>query len=285
LTRLSSAGDGCVEPKAALPFYERASAFYAEKLAAGHDTERWRARLALLQMVLGRTHLQAFNLPAARASFQQALALYEGLQRESTGSQQRIVRTLSAQLLRWLAETESAAAHYDAALDAVQRSIDGYEVLRGELPYVPDITANLGESYLLLGRVLQQKGELTAAVTALQKSRSILTPLHTADPHHSHLYTLLARNFLTTARIHQQRGEQEAAQAALTSAAALSQRVTSESLLVAQDVRTQVLLELGRKEEARPLVEHLVALGWHNDGAHRDFAQLVAPMQRDSALP
>ena len=75
------------------------------------------------------------------------------------------------------------------------------------------------------------------------------------------LCTLLALNFLTAARIHRQRGEQEAAQAALTSAAALGQRVTSESLLIAQDVRVQVLLALGRQEEARPLVEHLVALG------------------------
>ncbi|HNN96219.1 MAG TPA: serine/threonine-protein kinase [Pseudomonadota bacterium] len=285
LTRLSSSGDGCVEPKAALPFYERASAFYAEKLATGHDTDRWRARLALLQMVLGRTHLQAFNLPVARASFLHALALYEGLQRESTGSQQRLVRTLSAQLLRWLAETESAAAHFDAALDAARRSIAGYEVLTGELPYAPYITANLGESYLLLGRMLQQKGELAAAVEVLQKSRSILTPLHTADPHHSHLYTQLALNFLTTARINRQRGDREAAQAALTSAAALGERVTLESLLIAQDVRVQVLLELGRKEEARPFVEHLVALGWHNDGAHREFAQLTAPTGRGSALP
>ena len=276
LSQLTSASDGCVDPKEALSFYQRAESFYAHKLAEGRDGVRWRSRLALLQLVLGRTHLQDGNLPAARAAFHKGLTLCEGLLAESAGSQQRVLRYQSAQLLRWLAETDALAASFESAIDAGRRSIRGFEHLTRELPYVPDIAANRGESMLALGRVLHARGDLDAALAALDQARDILMPLQQADPSHSQLCTLLAHTWLTRARILRQRGQPAEADDALRAAAALTGGVTSDSLLTAQDVRAQVLLELGLSEEARPLTAQLVALGWPDDGAHRDFARLVA---------
>lgn len=276
LSGVASASDGCADLESALMSYEQASAFYAQRIAAGGDTRRWRSRLAMISLPLGLTYLQSSNLPAARSSIARALTLYEQLRRESTGSKQRLFRYLSAQLLRSLAETEYYATHFDAALNAANQSIRGFEILAEELPYVPDMKANLGESYLVLGRMLQARGDLIAALAALEKSRSILTPLHQADPNHSHLLTLLTLRWLTVARLSRQRGELDAARDALAAADALTTRVTIESLLIAQDARAQTLLELGRTEEARPLVEHLSALGWQNALTHRDFAKLAA---------
>lgn len=276
LSEVASASDGCADPRSALVSYEQASAFYAQRIAAGGDTKRWQSRLAMVLLPLGLTYLQSSNLPAARATIARALTLYERLRRESTGSKQRLFRYLSAQLWRAQAETEYHATHFDAALDAANQSIRGFEILAEELPYVPDMKANLGESYLVLGRLLQARGDQSATLAALEKSRSILTPLHKADPNHSHLLTLLTLRWLTVARLSRQRGELAAARDALAAADALTRRVTIESLLIAQDARAQTLLELGRTEEARPLVEHLSALGWQNAQTHRDFAALAA---------
>lgn len=276
LSQVASESDGCADPGSALLAYKQASAFYEQGLARGRDTERWRARLALVSIPLGLTYLQSANLPAARASIERALTLYDQLQRESTGSKQRLFRYLSAQLLRTLAKTEYYANHLDAALDAANRSIRSYELLARELPYVPDVKANLVESYLMLGRIFQARGDMAATFAALETSRLILTPLHEADPNHSHLLTLLALRWLMFARLSRQRGELSAAEEALATADALTASVTVESLLIAQDARAQALLELGHAEKARPLVEHLLALGWQNDETHRDFAKLAA---------
>lgn len=237
---------------------------------------RWRSRLALLQLVLGRTHLQDGNLPAARAAFYKGLTLCQGLLAESAGSQQRVLRYQSAPLLRWLAETDAMAASFESAIDAGRRRIRGLEPLTRELPYVPDIAAHRGESTLVLSRVLHGQGDLDAALAALDQARDILMPLQQADPSHRHLCTLLAHTWLTQARILRQRGQPTAAEDARRAAAALTGGVTSGSLLTAQEVRAQVLLELGLSEEARPLTARLVVLGWPDDGAHHDFARLVA---------
>lgn len=137
--------------------------------------------------------------------------------------------------------------------------------------------ASLGESYLMLGRVLQAKGDVVGTFAALEKSRAILAPLHQADPNHYRWLTLLALRHVRFARVSRQHGELDAAQQALAAADALTAEVTLESPLITQDARAQTLLELGRVEAAQPLVEHLLALGWQNELTHRDFAQLAAP--------
>mgnify|MGYP000482245847 CR=1 FL=1 len=215
-------------------------------------------------------------MPAARATFERARTLYGQLQRASTGPKQRFFRHLSNEISRALAETEYYAARLDAALAAAHDSIDGFTSLTLEMPYLADMKAHLGESYLLLARVLQGQGDLAAALAALEKSRGILLPIHEADPNHSRWSTLLAREQLALARISRQRGELAAAQRALSLADTLTAGVTSESLLLTQDARAQTLLELDRGEAARPLLEHLRSLGWQDDLTHRDFARLAA---------
>ena len=106
-------------------------------------------------------------MPAARATFERARTLYGQLQRASTGPKQRFFRHLSNEISRALAETEYYAARLDAALAAAHDSIDGFTSLTLEMPYLADMKAHLGESYLLLARVLQGQGDLAAALAAL----------------------------------------------------------------------------------------------------------------------
>lgn len=276
LMQVSSASDGCADPGSALTFYARARAFYAQRLADGRDADRWRDRLASIVMLIGRTSLQSGDLATARASFEHAHALYGQLQRDSASARQRVLRHLFAESARALAETGYYEANLDAALVSAEDSIRSYATLSEEMPHLPDTKASLGESYLVLGRVLRVKGDLPASLAALEKTRAILKPIHDADPNHCRWLTLLAVEQLTFARINRQRGELDVAQRALAAADTLTRGVTIESLLIAEDARVQTLLELGRVKDAQPLVEHLIAVGWQNDQTHRDFAALVA---------
>ena len=269
-------GEGRAELQSALLFYKQASAFYTQQLAGGRDPERWRSRLALVSLPLGWTYLQSGNLPAARGTFAHARILYGQLQRESAGAKRRFFRNLSAEIARAQAETEYQAADLDAALAAAHVSISDFTSLTLEMPYLLDTKASLGESYLILGRVLQARGDVAATLAALQQSADILTPLHEADPSHNRWSTLLALEQLVLARVSRQRGELAAAQRAFSLADTLTIGTTSESLLITQDARAQTLLELGRVEDAGLLVAHLRSLGWQNDLTHRDFARLTA---------
>jgi tetratricopeptide (TPR) repeat protein len=276
---LGAAGEGRAEVRSALASYQRAIAFYERQLARGSDSERWRTRLALLSMPLGWTCLQSGDFPAARSAFLRAEKLWSGLLRESSGIKRRQWNYYLAEVLRALAETGYYAGNLDLALQRAKDSVRVYESLAEEMPMLPDMHGNLGEAHFTLGRVLKAQGDTAAALKALEKARAILTALHKEDPNHSRFLTLLALDHLAIARISRQRGELSYAQDALAQAAALTDGVTTESLFIAQDARAQALLELGRVQDARPIVEHLTALGWQKDLTHQDFAKLYKAQQ------
>ena len=177
------------------------------------------------------------------------------------------------------------SGQFDAALDAVRRSIDGYEVLRVSCPMSPDITANLGESYPLLGRVLQQKASSRQRSPHCKIAQHPDAAAHRGSPSQPPVHA--AGVELSDHRADPSAAWRTGSCAKLPDQRRSARPASHRGVAAHRAGRrgAQVLLELGRKEEARPLVEHLVALGWHNDGAHRDFAQLVVPTPRDPALP
>lgn len=275
MATIHSPEEGRAEPTVAVRFYRRARDFYAARLAEGGRDERWMSALAFNEMALGWSHLHQREPDEAVAAFERAEAGFAELARRAASLRAQRWHFLRSEARLAQAEALFHGGRLAAALTTAQTGADSTEALVRELPHLPGLTTTLGQLHLLIGRVQQARGSHAEARQSLEAARALLGPLHEADPGHLRWLVLLGYCYLHAARVERSEGQESAARAALARAEALTADIRSDSLLTARDARAQILLELGRDEDARAFVEPLVAMGWHEDLDHRDFAALA----------
>jgi tetratricopeptide (TPR) repeat protein/predicted Ser/Thr protein kinase len=249
------------------------------RLAREHPGEtRWQGTLALTWEHLAWNHLFGGDLAASNSAFKHAVEIYHQLLEREPGN--RTWRFHLGDVSRVIGDNQYFLGEVDAAIASYSRSCRLLEALATEDPDVFNYSGFAAEGLLSMGRALARKGDLTGALAVLEKARGTFARNHERDPSRRRWRYLLLRAHLFASRVLRQQGEERAARERLEQAVPLT--VASDAVIEEEAVWAEVQLELGRREEARPVVERLVARGWQRTLVHSEFAELA---RRHGFLP
>lgn len=165
----------------------------------------------------------------------------------------------------------AAALHRDTGLldEAEALARRALEVLEGTLP--PD-HSRIAAARAELADLLARQGRPAEAQPLLEQALTVQRALHAGNPEDRLQRTELADGLVVLGRIHRLRGDPESGRRAWAEAAELVRPVAQASDAVdPRHTLAVALLHLERTDEARPLVDGLLATGWR----HPDLLELT----------
>ncbi|REJ82714.1 MAG: serine/threonine protein kinase [Acidobacteria bacterium] len=240
----------------------------ASSRGAAEDPELL-GRLAQDHADIGYIHYATRELPAALESFEQARALTRrALAEDPTNAYSR--NTL-VNVVSLIGKVHQDQGDLDRALESFEQALELHTRLAGEDPTDVRWQGAMAWDWGSLGEVHALRGDSAAARAARAQAQGILRQLVENDPTNSEWRSELSWESFQLGRLAAESGDREAARAAWTEAAAAVERIGVEARPDAQAIRVMALLELGRYDEARPLVETLRAQGWDEP----DFLEAV----------
>jgi tetratricopeptide (TPR) repeat protein len=264
--------------EAALTLVKRSLDVHTQLVQRQPGEVRWRDALALAWEFVGWSHYHQGDLTASRSGFEHAAELHRQLLASEPSHRDR--RFHLGDVLHMLGQAQYFLGQRDAALASYREGSQLLHALSAEDPTVFNYSGFAAEVELSIGRSLAQKGDLSGALAALEKARMVFEHNHEQDPSRRRWSYRLLQAHLYAARVLRQRGDVQAAQARLERAAPAT--IADDSGLEEQGIWVEVQLELNRPEKTRPVVERLVARGWHRTPAHAEFSELA---QRHGFLP
>ncbi len=260
-------------PEEALALLREALRFASEKAGGHGEAEKaWRHRRAVVLSYLGLAHGERGDLAVAVERFLAARELCEDL--------------LSAEPANTLWREELQLVHarmgyayldlgdLDAAAAALKLALQEAEHLVRYEPSHRKWQRELGVSLAALAAIHRQRGELGRARARLEGSLEVSRRLAVRFPTNSSARNDLAWDLLDYGRILRDLGDTTAAHEAWEEAVAWIRpiRLRAPENAYYLDTEAQILLELGRRDEAAPLVTALLDLDW----AAPDFLDLAA---------
>ncbi len=155
------------------------------------------------------------------------------------------------------------AGDLQGALIAYERTLDTNRRLAERDPTNRVRLGNLGSSYSNVGEMKRDLGDSSGALQSLQTSIAILGPLVDENPDQAEWRYTLAVALLEIGTVHSIGGDDESAQTAWTRAAQVMETIALQrGDLYYLDTYVRALLLLGRVEEAKPIVDTLLAKDW-----------------------
>jgi serine/threonine-protein kinase len=240
----------------------------------------WSRRLAVAHELVGTLLYTRGEAAAALDSIRAARTVYQELaDTDPTRVEWRERLTENSQLIGY---AHLEAGNPDAALPLFREAQAILEKLLEGDPSRVTWLARLAHNHQLIGGLHYAAGELSdaeASMVAAVGLQERVIAASGADPK--------PRNALSFARVqlgdvYARGGDRERARAEWARAVEIIAPVTAESdEQMYVDTEAQALLRLGRLEEARPLVEDLIARGWNAE----DFRQAVRDSGLDVRLP
>ena len=221
----------------------------------------WRYNLSSNLAYVGLAQQDQGDLEAALRSFEQALAEAEVVTRaDPSNAKSQFDLSLNhgrvAYILLERGDLEGAIRSYRTSLDINERLV---EQDSSNVAWQRELAVN----HSGLGAAFRYQGRLDEARDAMEKSLSITRRLAARDPTNASMTNDLAWDLAQVGMIYAALGDDDAARRAWEEAAETIAPV-AEATGVPYYLDTQVLalLNLGRVEEARPIVERLEAAGW-----------------------
>jgi tetratricopeptide (TPR) repeat protein len=249
----------------------RAFDIYSQ-LALRHPGEaRWQDTLAVAWGNVGWSRHFEGDMAASLAAFQRAAEIHRRLLEGEPGNQ--TWRFHLGDVLRMIGDNQYFLGELDAALASYRESGRLLEALAAEAPEVPNYPGFAGEGALSLGRALASKGDLPGALAEFEKARAAFQRNIERDPSRRRWHNCLRAAHLYAARALRRQGQLEAARGRLTQA--VTPTVEPDARAEEQATWAEVQMELGGREAARPVVERLLARGWHRTPAHAEFVRLA----------
>jgi tetratricopeptide (TPR) repeat protein len=271
----------------ALPLRERAQEIYEKVLGPDHRLySLGLANLALLHKQLGAydeaeaLYVQALGTRERALGSSHpdvAVSLYHlaGLYRD-----QGLYERAEPLYERALAVAEAGLGPDSNLVGVVLRGLAGLRRDRGDLARSESLLRRAVEvlqkafgprhsrvtnALAALGEVLVRQGRHEEAEALFERALDIQRDLHTRHPDDRLRRADLATSLMGLGSLHEQRGETEAAERRWREALALMAPVAAESQAVElRHLYALALLHLDRAEEARPVVERLLATGWRD---------------------
>ncbi len=249
------------ELEQALEASDEALAVSSERAASDPDANEWLYRLAVTHSYRAMVQEEQQQHDVAMASYSEGLALVEELAgREPQNARWAFERELNHARIGHLLETQ------DNLVDAEFEYRTALELARG---LVAQDDANtkwrreLGVALTSLGQILRRLDRTLDALPLLDESLSISRRLATQDPANASLNNDLAWDLVQVGTVYSDLGDDSKASSlweeALVVITPLAERT---DLTWYRDTQVTALLYLDRVEEARPLVEQLLAAGW-----------------------
>ncbi len=237
---------------------DQEAARLAEALVAGDPANMiWRERLAAIHWETGYLLWRMRDLPPALEAAQAALKVYGGL--EATDPTRVERRVDVARSLRLLGLVHDDSGEPEKALAAYAQSLEIFEQLRAEDP------SRL--SWLRWGARIHQSiawtqhriGDLSGALESYRTAHEMRQRLADAAVEDLDPLNELACNHMLLADVYSDLGERESAREEWLRGLRIIEPVTAASKVLGYlDTHSQILLKMGRDDEARPLVEELL---------------------------
>jgi serine/threonine protein kinase len=235
-----------------------------EALTARHPGDERAARLLLTSISrMGDVHRDRGDLGEAVALARRALALSkQQLAADPSNAWHLVALSQSAASLGFTlwrtGDLEGALAAYREALETDRRLAD-------QDPTNGTHQRNLASAYANVGEMLRGLGDLEGAIEALDRSIAILGPLARAHPTEADWHYVLANAYLelgTTQNLRGRRAEADEAWRRATETIRAFARRRGDIYI--DDIFARSLLLQGQIDEARPVVEELLAKGWES---------------------
>ncbi len=225
------------------------------------DDAAWRENLVSIIGYIGFVHQERGDDEAALATFTEAL------------EESRAIATDDPSNTRWqfeLALNHGRIAYLlqdrddlEGAVESFRQAATLHEELADQDPANARWQRELAVSYSGLGSVLRRRGELEAASDNMEKSLGISRRLADRDPTNVSMRNDLAWDLIQLGMVREALAEPAAARAAWEEAVVIITPIAEATdVPYYRDTQVLALLNLGRVEEARPIVEKLLASGW-----------------------
>ena len=254
----------------ALDILEEAMEVASKVTRANTADNEWIYRLSVTHGYRGMVEEDRHRHDAAQVSYREALALVEELgRREPDNARWVFLAELNHSRLGHVYESngdlESAREEYGTAIDLARRLVARDQAntrWRREL----------GVVLSSMGNVLRRADRPVDALDLLEESLAISRSLATQDHSNDSIANDLAWDLVQVGAAHSALGDEAAATELWEEALALMAPIAERTQLAwYRDTQVAALLHLGRVEEARPLVEQLLASGWDET----DFVDLA----------
>ncbi len=248
----------------------------AERLATEDPTHAlWPRRLARIHYQIGFVHWWRSDLAAALESFRSARDAY---QRLTAADPTRVEwRAQLAQCLRLIARVHADLGEPGAGLELYRESLAILTRLVEEDPTRQTWRKRLGRLHQSIGMTHLELGETSSALESYRAAHALMEEIAASAGDDPEPQWELSISHAFLGDVYERRGELERARAEWARALEIIAPISSRSDdVMYRTAHAEVLLNLGRVDEARPLVEEVLGRGW----SEPEVLQLV----RDSGL-
>ncbi len=251
---------------------ERATEMMRTLVLERPNDTRLLADLASAWWEVGFTHFYAGELGASRVGFEHSVAIYRGLVRDDP--QNGEWRSKLGEALRQVGDAQFFLGEIEGALRSYREGLHLLDGLVAEAPDILDYVGYDAETRLALARAIDRPGGETEVLALIDQARAAFAANQERDPTRLRWTRRLRDADLLAAQVLRRVNDEVAAKARLA-LAAFPLPADESSTLRDRAVWAEVELELGHVAQARPMVERLVALGWHRSPANARFAALA----------
>ena len=221
--------------------------------------EEWRHRRAMASSYLGMVHYQEGSFAEALASFfpaREEMAELVALDPANTAWREELQLMLTR-----IGSVQFDQGDLEAAIETSREAGRQSAILVQLEPGNANWLREKSVVHATLSAAHRELGDLSTALVELGRSLEISRASYQRSPDNPSLGNDLAWDLLDLGRLQRDLGAHDRAEAAWLEAAEVTERVGLDSAYYLS-TRVQVLLELGRVEEARPLVAELRTAGW-----------------------
>jgi tetratricopeptide (TPR) repeat protein len=257
------------DAEGALAAYLESRTIHQGLLEKSPDDIDLQSRLAQDHADIGYIHWATGQLPEALASFEQAKAMTQELLANDPTSAYGLNTLVNVTSM--IGKVHQAGGNLALAIEGFEQARDLHRRLAQEDPTDSRWQGALAWDWGSLGEVHAQRGDLAAARQARASAQAILRRLVANDPTNTEWRSELSWESFQLGRLAAEAGDANAAREAWSEAVEAVGQIGAEARPDALAIQAMALLELGRVEEARPLVEQLLAQGWDDE----DFLELV----------
>ncbi|MEM9554580.1 MAG: protein kinase [Acidobacteriota bacterium] len=230
--------------------------------SCSNDCLDWRHQRAVAISYIGLVHLQDGDLEAALTSFQQAREECEDLvvRKPENNSWREELQLVLSRLGSVQLDLERLDASEAAFIEARRQSDLLLRLEPGNSKWLRELSV----VHASLAAIHRTRGDLAEARDAIESSLEISRMLTRRFPENHSARNDLAWDLLDFGRVLQALGESGKGRGAWTEAVQIMRQIRREApeSVYYLDTEAQALLELGRRDEARPLIQRLYALGW-----------------------
>ncbi len=266
--------------EAALEAYRRAGTM-AERLVSDDPANiSWRRKLAWIHYQTGAQKYSQQDLPGALEAFQSAVTAYRQLSaadptRVSWPARLAESLRMTGVVRTLMGEPRAALEIYPESLRILENLVARDPARLSWLEWLARVHSETGAAHLRLG-------DTAAALASYTSVRDLRQRVASAGGDDPKPWDRLSFTHLKLGDVHARRGDHGQARRDWSRALELIEPVTARSDRSSyRGTHAQILLRLGRLDEARPLVEDLVEQNWDDP----DFLQAVRESGLGQMLP